>query len=220
MRSPSTYSSTRYGWPAGGDAGIDQAGDVRVREPGKDAAFALEALAAGAADQRALSSLTATSPAIAAVAAPGEPDAAHAALADRPLERVGAEVLPGQARGDAEIDADRTEAAGHEARRRACGVIGQQAPDLVGQIRLALGEASRAMRPSDRSGVQEPRRAAGSGEASERDQRVPRAGDRSMRLIVPAASSQADLRPRAQSAQVTGVACNSSRSTRGSMPSR
>ena len=47
----------QVGLPGRRDAGVDQPGDVRMREPGEDRAFALEALLAGAADQRGIQQL-------------------------------------------------------------------------------------------------------------------------------------------------------------------
>ena len=65
------------------DAGVDEVRDVRVGEPGEDGAFAPESLFAGAADQRDVQQLDRRAAFEAAVAALGEPDAAHPALADR-----------------------------------------------------------------------------------------------------------------------------------------
>ena len=77
---------------AGGrDAGVDEARDVRMGEPREDRAFALEALFAGAADQRGVQQLERRLALEAAVAAGGEPDRAHAAVADRRDQRVGAD---------------------------------------------------------------------------------------------------------------------------------
>ena len=80
---PSTCSRTRYGWPVARDAGVDQVRDVRMRQPGEDGAFAPEPLFAGAADQRDVEQLDGRAALEAAVAALGQPDAAHAALADQ-----------------------------------------------------------------------------------------------------------------------------------------
>ena len=63
-------------------ARIDEARDVRVRDPGEDVAFAPEPLLAGAAHQRDVQQLDRRAPLEAAVAALGQPDAAHPALAD------------------------------------------------------------------------------------------------------------------------------------------
>ena len=52
-----------------GDAGVDQPRDVRMREPREDRAFALEALLAGAADQRRVQQLERGAALEAAVAA-------------------------------------------------------------------------------------------------------------------------------------------------------
>ena len=61
---------------------IDKVGNVRMREPREDVALAPEALFAGAAHQRDVQQLDRRTSFEAAIAALGEPDAAHAALAD------------------------------------------------------------------------------------------------------------------------------------------
>jgi hypothetical protein len=76
---------------AGREPGVEQARDVRVREPREDAALALEAARAVAAHQCEIEQLDRRLPFVAAVAAAGEPDAAHAAVAKARLEGVAAE---------------------------------------------------------------------------------------------------------------------------------
>src|SRR5687768_13212927 len=72
------------------DAGVDQAGDMRMTEPREDDAFAPESLLATPADQGGVEQLDCDLSFIAAVAAPAQPDAAHPALTDPRDERVGA----------------------------------------------------------------------------------------------------------------------------------
>ena len=62
--------------------GIDEVRDVRMGQPGEECAFAPESLFAGAADQRDVQQLDRRASFEAAVAALGQPDAAHPALAD------------------------------------------------------------------------------------------------------------------------------------------
>jgi hypothetical protein len=52
----------QVGLPAGRDAGIEQARDVRVRQPRQDLPFAPEALGPGVPSSDRCSSLTATAP--------------------------------------------------------------------------------------------------------------------------------------------------------------
>ena len=80
------------------DAGVDQPGDVRMREPGEDVAFAAETLFAGPPDQRGVQELDRDLALEAPVAAAGEPHAAHAALAKRRFQRIGADDLAGECR--------------------------------------------------------------------------------------------------------------------------
>ena len=79
---------------AAGDTGIEQARDVRVLQPRQDAALALEALAGLRAVQAAVHQLDGGLALVAAVAAPRQPDAGHAAFAQRGLDGPGAQVLP------------------------------------------------------------------------------------------------------------------------------
>ena len=76
------------------DAGIDEVRDVRVGQAGEDGAFATEALLARAADERDVQQLDRRAPLETAVAAFGEPDAAHPAPPDRSHQAVRAEDLP------------------------------------------------------------------------------------------------------------------------------
>ena len=73
---------------------IDEVRDVRVGEPGENVAFAPEPLFAGAPQQREVQQLDRRAPFEAAVAALGQPHAAHAALTDSRDQAVGAEGLP------------------------------------------------------------------------------------------------------------------------------
>ena len=80
-------------------ARIDEVRDVRVRQLGEDVAFAPESLLAGAAHQRNVQQLDRRTSFEAAVAALGQPDAAHPALTDTRDQPVGAERLSRQRRG-------------------------------------------------------------------------------------------------------------------------
>ena len=95
---PSMYSSTRYGWLPAAHAGIQQARDVRMRQARQHVAFAREALDAAVPEQRQVQELDRDARLIPTVAALGAPDRAHAALADRLAQRVGANRLPRQRR--------------------------------------------------------------------------------------------------------------------------
>ena len=101
MCRPSTCSSTRYGWPVLDTPASIRRRDVRMREPREDRAFALEALSAGAADERGVEQLDRRLAFEAAVAALGQPDAAHAAVADGRDQRVGADRRRPRARAPA-----------------------------------------------------------------------------------------------------------------------
>ena len=136
------------------------------REPGEDAALALEALATCAADQETLSSLTATCAGIAAVAAMRQPDAAHPALADRPFQRVRAQRLSGEARADVGVDRCRAGAAGGES-ARAGSPRGRRAwPRGRRRDRARASPATRATLPARRRRDPAPRRAVRSAGAS------------------------------------------------------
>ena len=79
------------------DAGVQQVGDVRVREARQDLALAAKALRPGAADQRQVQQLDGHRCVEAAVFAPRPPHAATTTLADGCLQQVGAQALAGQA---------------------------------------------------------------------------------------------------------------------------
>ena len=81
----------------GADAGIEQACDVRVVEPREDAALALETRHAAAAEQPGLQELDCHLAFVAPIGAPRQPDAAHAAVAQFTLQRVGADGLAAEA---------------------------------------------------------------------------------------------------------------------------
>ena len=79
-------------------ARIDEVRDVRVGEAGENVAFAPEPLFAGAPEQREVQQLDRRAPFEAAVAALGQPHAAHPALTDSRDQAVRAEGLPLQRR--------------------------------------------------------------------------------------------------------------------------
>ena len=116
------------------------------REPGEDGAFAPEPLFAAAADQRDVQQLDRGAALEAAVAAFGEPDAAHPALADGREQPVGAEDLARQRRHRASA-ADRATTPLEEARVVHRLVAGEHA---IGDRRRAPGRAPRST-PATRS---------------------------------------------------------------------
>ena len=138
MARPSDVFEREVGLPVGCDAGVDQARDVRVRQPGEDAAFALEACAAGEADEGQVEQLDGDAAAVAAVAAAGAPDAAHAALAEHRLERIRAQDLAGQRVVVGCCEVVGTDAFGEKVRAVAGGMIGEQRPHLIGELGLGL----------------------------------------------------------------------------------
>ena len=77
-------------------AGVDQPRDVRVRQPREDVAFAPEPVLAFPPEERGVQQLDRGPALEAAVAALGQPDAAHSALVDRRHQRVWADRLAGQ----------------------------------------------------------------------------------------------------------------------------
>src|SRR5204863_3437046 len=75
---------------------IDEPGDVRVSDPREKIAFAPETLLACPAHERGMQQLDGNLALVAAVAAAGEPHAAHAALPEWRLQRIRADRLTGQ----------------------------------------------------------------------------------------------------------------------------
>ncbi len=73
------------------DAGVDQPGNVGMREAGKDGPFPLEAFSAGASDQLGVEQLDRRLTFESAVVPRRQPHAAHAAAADRLHQGVGAD---------------------------------------------------------------------------------------------------------------------------------
>ncbi len=80
----------------GRDAGVDQARDVRMGKPSKNAALALKTFLACASDQCGVQQLDGDFALETAVAAPSEPHGPHAALAERRFQCVGADRLTDQ----------------------------------------------------------------------------------------------------------------------------
>ena len=76
------------------DSSVDEVGDVRVSEAGQEGALPHEALPARPPDEVGVEELDRGRPLEAAVAAAGEPHAAHAASPDERDERVGTDRLP------------------------------------------------------------------------------------------------------------------------------
>ena len=81
-----------------GDPGIDEARDVRVRQPRQDRALAPEARGQRALKQAGVQQLDRRAGLEAPVAAFSQPDRAHAALAQRLEQRIGADALADQQR--------------------------------------------------------------------------------------------------------------------------
>ena len=101
-RRSSGRSARRRRAPAPGTAAppptrrVGQTSDVRMLESSQDAPLPPESLLPRAPDQARVEELDGRLPLEAAVAAPGQPHAAHAPLADRRDEHVGADPLPGE----------------------------------------------------------------------------------------------------------------------------
>ena len=110
------------------DAGVDQPRDVGVRQLGEDRAFAAEPGLPFPPEQRRVQQLDRGAALEAAVAALGEPDAAHPALVDRRDERVAAEGDPGQRH------VDRRHAAVEEALVVQLTVLEEQRLDVGGGV--------------------------------------------------------------------------------------
>src|SRR6185369_299740 len=80
----------------GGDAGVDEMSDVRMREFGERIRFVPQALATALTERPEIEKLDRRLSFVTTVAAPGQPHTAHAALAKRPIERVAAEAAAGE----------------------------------------------------------------------------------------------------------------------------
>ncbi len=72
---------------------VEKTRDVRVRQAREKTPLSLKTRLAGAADEAYVQELQSGLTLEAAVTAPGQPDAAHAALADERDQRVGADGL-------------------------------------------------------------------------------------------------------------------------------
>src|SRR6185436_20254738 len=79
---------------------LAQARDIRMREPRERTALAFEALGTGAAKQRQVQQLDRHASRITSIAAMSEPHGAHAAAAERPLQRITADGAPDERRLD------------------------------------------------------------------------------------------------------------------------
>ena len=108
---------------------------MRMREPRQDRAFAPEPFLGRAPEQRSIQQLDRSMAREPAVAALGEPDTAHPAVADRRHQRIRAEGQPGQ-RGFGRVDHGRR---GQKPLRRQQVVLGQERPDVCGCQRI-LGD--------------------------------------------------------------------------------
>src|SRR5262249_5268368 len=115
-----------------GDARVDQMRDRRMGQPRENRALADEALLAGAADERGIQELHRVGTFDPAVAAPGQPHAAHSARANRRHERVGPNHLAGK-RWMARMPRRR---AVEESRAIEIPMFSQQHPEIGGDRRL------------------------------------------------------------------------------------
>ena len=77
----------------GGNAGIEEVGNVRMSESAKDATFAFESFFSRAPGERDAHELHRSLPLEPAVTATGEPDASHSALANLRDQSVGTKCL-------------------------------------------------------------------------------------------------------------------------------
>ena len=145
------------------DACVEQRRDVRMGEASEDVTFTPEALPGGAADQGNVEQLDRDLGLVAAVAAVGEPDAAHAAVAERLFERVGAKGLAGERRA---FRRGRTllEIAGRVERVG----LAEQDFELRRERRVARTQAGEPLRPLRLGGAPARGRAADSAAASGR----------------------------------------------------
>jgi hypothetical protein len=90
--------------PTLGDAGVEQAGNVRMRQPRQYAAFMPEPIRAFAHEQAQIEELDRGESFEAPIAAFRQPNDAHAAFPERPLQRVVADDSSSQGRRAGEID--------------------------------------------------------------------------------------------------------------------
>ena len=110
---------------------------MRVREPRENAAFTAESFLAAASDERRIEKLDRGIPFEAAIAAPREPDAAHAALTDRGFDRVGANRLAGERRRPGM----RRKGCVEEPLTVECRVLVEQGLNLVGEPRIGFPQS-------------------------------------------------------------------------------
>ena len=83
-----------------GRASVEQARDVRMAEPREQAAFVTEAICDSRSGDEPVEELDGAAAFEPPVAARGEPNLAHAAAADQPIERVRADLLARERQGD------------------------------------------------------------------------------------------------------------------------
>jgi len=123
------------------DAGVEQAGDVGMAEAGQDLPLAVEALAQAGVAQAGAQQLQRDPALVEAVVADGQPDLAHAAFAQQPLQLVGADDLAGLGREHGGVHHRFAEEI------RALVLQCQQALEFVGDrgiVGTDLGQAARA----------------------------------------------------------------------------
>ena len=130
------------------DPGVDQVGDVRMGEPREDRPLASETRFAGPSEEGERQELHRGDPFESPVASPRQPDRSHPSLAERRLERVGAEPLTGECRvGGLGVEGSREKAVGFEAIE-----IGERGVELVGErgvVRTHSRDLPGAIRPSE-----------------------------------------------------------------------
>ena len=138
------------------DAGVDQVGDRRMRQPREDRAFANEPFFSAAPNQRGVEELDRRGALESPVAAAGKPHAPHAARADTRDERVRTDDLTGERRGACEsappcrrgIPRDRDPGA-----RRAGSAGPRQSKVRAARARSATDRAGRSQSPAHRPGT-------------------------------------------------------------------
>ena len=86
----------QVGLPVIVHARIEQARDVRMREPCEQARFVADLVRGVAPESATVEQLDGRAPLELAVAAPREPDAAHAPAPQQPLDGVGTDVAAGE----------------------------------------------------------------------------------------------------------------------------
>src|SRR5262249_9747362 len=120
------------------DARVDKVGDVGMRQACEEAALAFESPLTGASEKGDIEKFHGGASFDVAAAAPGQPDGTHSTLADRGLERVGADGVPNERRRAKR----RFRAGAQEALLPEGVVLSKQRPKLGGERRILICERS------------------------------------------------------------------------------